>query len=121
MSARLSRVKCTDVLWVGAYESPAQAGINKEAWKWASDGSPVASWSWKTSQLILVPKGSPDQLVFANAAALTAGESAALVLTSHPGQGIGEKYALPKRADRWLYIKAVPVQELKSARVKYVE
>ena len=33
----------TDLLWVGAHESPKAPGINKNSWKWISDGSSVST------------------------------------------------------------------------------
>ena len=118
---RLSRVKCTDALWVGAQESPAEPGINPGAWKWVADGSPVANSAWKKSPLSLVPKGQKNKLVFADAARLKSGEVTALTLASHPGTGVGKKFASPKSAGDWLYIEAVPVPESKSVRVQYVD
>ena len=42
MAERLSKVKCTDVLWVGAHESPKRKGVNKNGWQWVSDASNVS-------------------------------------------------------------------------------
>ena len=42
MTERLSKVKCTDVLWVGAHESPKRKGVNKNGWQWVSDASNVS-------------------------------------------------------------------------------
>jgi len=120
MAARLLSVKCTDALWVGAREKPAQPGINKDAWVWR-DGSSVPSSAWKRSPLILVSKGSIDQLVFANAAALALGRESTLALGSVAGSGIGQKWADPKQADIWFWNEAVQVPETQSARVQYID
>ncbi len=120
MAARLHSVKCTDALWVGAREEPEQPGINMDAWVW-HDGSSVPSSAWKRSSLILVTMGSTHQLVFANAAALAAGESASLALSSVAGSGVGQKWAGPKQADIWFWNEAVEVPETMSARVRYID
>ena len=39
---RLEKIKCSDVLWVGAHEDPKAPGVNKDSWKWISDGSSVS-------------------------------------------------------------------------------
>ena len=55
-------------------------------------------------QLILTPKGSLDQCVFADAtiAALKAGKPAKLTLNSHSGAAIGKKYEEERRVS---YVK----------------
>ena len=45
---RLKKIKCSDVLWVGAQESPKAKGVNKDGWKWISDGSKVSTETWRT-------------------------------------------------------------------------
>ena len=45
---RLKNIKCSDVLWVGAQESPKAKGVNKDGWKWISDGSKVSTETWRT-------------------------------------------------------------------------
>ena len=47
---RLKKIKCSDVLWVGAQESPKAKGVNKDGWKWISDGSKVSTETWRTKE-----------------------------------------------------------------------
>ena len=47
---RLPGVKCTDVLWVGAHESPKSYGVNIAYWRWVADASSVAGDSWWDSE-----------------------------------------------------------------------
>jgi hypothetical protein len=118
MAARLSKVKCTDVLWVGAHESPKRKGVNIDGWQWVSDASNV-SGVWSTGSLVLVKKGSPRQCVFTEAAKLKAGETASLSLDSIPHVGVGEKYIDPKQYEDWLYIETKAVPRSNSTRVRY--
>jgi hypothetical protein len=115
---RLSKVKCTDVLWVGAHESPKRKGVNKDGWQWVSDASNV-SGVWSTGSLVLVKKGSPRQCVFTEAAKLKAGETASLALDSIPNVGVGEKFIDPKQYENWLYIETKAVPRSNSTRVRY--
>ena len=47
---RMEKIKCSDVLWVGAHESPKASGINKDSWKWISDGSIVSTTAWSKGE-----------------------------------------------------------------------
>ena len=47
---RMKKIKCSDVLWVGAHESPKAPGINKDSWQWISDGSSVSTTAWSKDE-----------------------------------------------------------------------
>ena len=47
---RMRKIKCTDVLWVGAHENPKTPGVNPELWTWISDGSSVSKGVWQTGE-----------------------------------------------------------------------
>ena len=50
IEARLEKIKCSNVLWVGAYEDPKAPGVNLDGWKWVSDGSRVSTSVWQEGE-----------------------------------------------------------------------
>ena len=46
LASRLAKIKCTDVLWVGAHEAPKTRGSDRARWRWISDASSVAASVW---------------------------------------------------------------------------
>jgi hypothetical protein len=117
MAERLSKVKCTDVMWVGAHEYPKRKGVHKDGWQWVSDASNVSGWS--TGPLVLVKRGDSRQCVFTEAAKLKAGETASLELNSIPNVGLGKKYLKPQQFEDWLFIESKGVPRSNSTYVRY--
>ena len=56
--------------------------------------------------MCLVKKGSPNALVFSNAARLKSGETVSLTLSSHAGMGVGRRYGEERRVGPWRYTEA---------------
>ena len=54
---RMRKIKCADVLWVGAHEKPKTPGVNPELWTWISDGSSVSEGVWQAGE----PNNFKDQ------------------------------------------------------------
>ena len=47
LAPRLAKIKCTDVVWVGAHEAPKTRGSDSTRWRWISDASSVAASVWQ--------------------------------------------------------------------------
>ena len=68
--------------------------------------TPIASpWAgnMQTTTLVLVPKGSPNAIVFEHATTIAAGSPAPLTLASHPGRTVMPKHFQPKNFMGWMY------------------
>lgn len=57
-----------------------------------------------SGSMVLVQRGSPNELVFAEAAALKAGGAVRLTLASHPSKVIGRGHAEERRYGEWRYV-----------------
>jgi len=67
--------------------------------------------------MILVEKGSVNQLVFDKAAQLKAGRPASLTLASHPSKSVGRMYSHEKRFGEWRYTESSLVDKGAAVRV----
>ena len=70
----------------------------------ASASSPVDSKD--APAMCLVKRGSPNVLVFSNAARLKSGKTVSLTLSSHAGMGVGRRYGEERRVGPWRYTEA---------------